>query len=141
MGRKYDQPVPDHAVSPTINPRTGRAQNYFHTHVSCIRSDAYRRLDNNLASINSHWLPLPGGSRGHEYLTRQVTESELVQHSPFMVLTEEVPEAREHMGSYGLVMVRQSDNSSMLPATQRNLLTLNRVSAEEIQDHQCEILR
>eukprot|EP01083_Nonionella_stella_P119283 356472_1 len=31
--------------------------------------------------------------------------------------------AREHMGSYGLAMVRQSDNSFVLLATQRNLLT------------------
>lgn len=82
-----------------------------------------------------------GGLRGHEYLARRVTESELVQRSPFMMLAEEVPEAREHMGSYGLAMVRQSDNSFVLLATQRNLLTLNRASAEEIQDHQCEILR
>ncbi len=36
------------------------------------------------------------------------------------------------MGSYGLAMVRQSDNSFVLLATQRNLLTLNRASAEEI---------
>lgn len=63
---------------------------------------------------------------------RRVTESELVQRSPFMMLAEEVPEAREHMGSYGLAMVRQSDNSFVLLATQRNLLTLNRASAEEI---------
>ncbi|EPB5017879.1 CDP-diacylglycerol diphosphatase [Escherichia coli] len=90
---------------------------------------------------NFFWLPLPGGLRGHEYLARRVTESELVQRSPFMMLAEEVPEAREHMGSYGLAMVRQSDNSFVLLATQRNLLTLNRASAEEIQDHQCEILR
>ncbi len=82
-----------------------------------------------------------GGLRGHEYLARRVTESELVQRSPFMMLAEEVPEAREHMGRYGLAMVRQSDNSFVLLATQRNLLTLNRASAEEIQDHQCEILR
>lgn len=31
--------------------------------------------------------------------------------------------------------------SNLALATQRNLLTLNRASAEEIQDHQCEILK
>ncbi|WP_205904449.1 CDP-diacylglycerol diphosphatase, partial [Salmonella enterica] len=54
---------------------------------------------------------------------------------------EEVPEAREHMGRYALAVVRQSDDSFVLLATERNLLTLNRASAEEIQDHQCEILK
>lgn len=98
------------------------------------------QLDNNLANISSRWLPLPVVCAGMN-TARRVTESELVQRSPFMMLAEEVPEAREHMGSYGLAMVRQSDNSFVLLATQRNLLTLNRASAEEIQDHQCEILR
>ena len=177
MSQKYGQPVPDRAVSLAINSRTGRTQNHFHIHISCIRPDVREQLDNNLANISSRWLPLPGGLRhfhihiscirpdvreqldnnlanissrwlplpgglrGHEYLARRVTESELVQRSPFMMLAEEVPEAREHMGSYGLAMVRQSDNSFVLLATQRNLLTLNRASAEEIQDHECEILR
>lgn len=45
------------------------------------------------------------------------------------------------MGSYALAMARQSDNSFVLLATRRNLLVLNRASSEEIQDHQCEILR
>lgn len=139
--KKYGQPVPDRAVSLAINSRTGRTQNHFHIHISCIRPDVREQLDKNLANISSRWLPLPGGLRGHEYLARRVTESELVQRSPFMMLAEEVPEARKHMGSYGLAMVRQSDNSFVLLATQRNLLTLNRASAEEIQDHQCEILR
>lgn len=141
MSKKYGQQVPDRAVSLAINSRTGRTQDHFHIHISCIRPDVRKQLDNNLANISSRWLPLPGGLQGHEYLARRVTESELVQRSPFMMLAEEVPEAREHMGSYGLAMVRQSDNSFVLLATQRNLLTLNRASAEEIQDHQCEILR
>ncbi|ECQ4454712.1 CDP-diacylglycerol pyrophosphatase [Salmonella enterica] len=36
--------------------------------------------------------------------------------------------------------VHQSDGSFVLLATERNLLTFNRASAEEIQDHQCDIL-
>ncbi|ECK1782315.1 CDP-diacylglycerol pyrophosphatase [Salmonella enterica subsp. enterica serovar Wandsworth str. A4-580] len=57
-----------------------------------------------------------------------------------MMLAEEVPEARDHMGRYALAVVRQSDDSFVLLATERNLLTLNRASAEEIQDHSCAIL-
>ncbi|QMA99662.1 CDP-diacylglycerol diphosphatase [Escherichia fergusonii] len=141
ISEKYGKPIPDRAVSLAINSRTGRTQNHFHIHLSCLRPDVREQLDNNLANISSRWLPLPGGLRGHEYLARRVTESELVQRSPFMMLAEEVPEARKHMGSYALAMARQSDNSFVLLATRRNLLVLNRASSEEIQDHQCEILR
>ncbi|MBX4413082.1 CDP-diacylglycerol diphosphatase, partial [Mycobacterium tuberculosis] len=59
--------------------------------------------------------------------------------SPFLMLAEEVP-AREHMGRFALAMAQQSDGSLVLLATERNLLTLNRASAEEIQDHRCAIL-
>ena len=51
-------------------------------------------------AISSRWLPLPGGLLGHEYLARRVTETELAQRSPFLMLAEEVPEAREHMGRF-----------------------------------------
>ncbi|MXS48977.1 CDP-diacylglycerol diphosphatase, partial [Escherichia coli] len=70
MSQKYGQPVPDRAVSLAINSRTGRTQNHFHIHISCIRPDVREQLDNNLANISSRWLPLPGGLRGHEYLAR-----------------------------------------------------------------------
>lgn len=80
------------------------------------------------------------GLEGHEYLARRVTENELVQRSPFMMLAEELPEARDHMGRFALAMAQQSDGSFVLLATERNLLMLNRASAEELQDHQCAIL-
>ncbi len=48
-----------------------------------------------------------------------------------------MPEARDHMGRYALAVVRQSDGSFVLLATERNLLTFNRIGAEEIQDHSC----
>ena len=141
MSQKYGQEIPDKAVSLSINSRSGRTQNHLHIHISCLRTDVRKQLDDNLAKISTRWLPLPGGLRGHEYLARRVTENELAQRSPFMMLAEEVPDAREHMGSYALAMVRQSDESFVLLATQRNLLALNLASAEEIQDHQCDILR
>lgn len=141
MSQKYGHEIPDKAVSLTINSRSGRTQNHLHIHISCLRTDVRQQLDDNLAKISTRWLPLPGGLRGHEYLARRVTENELAQRSPFMMLAEEVPDAREHMGSYALAMVRQSDESFVLLATQRNLLALNLASAEEIQDHQCDILR
>lgn len=57
------------------------------------------------------------------------------------MLAEEVPDAKEHMGRFALALAQQSDGSFVLLATERNLLALNRASAEEIQDHQCEILK
>ena len=140
MSQRHGAPVPDNAVSLAINSRSGRTQNHFHIHISCLRPDVRAQLDKDAAAISSRWLPLPGGLQGHEYLARRVTEAELAQRSPFLMLAEEVPEAREHMGRFALAMAQQSDGSLVLLATERNLLTLNRASAEEIQYHRCAIL-
>lgn len=140
MSVRRGSPVPDSAVSLTINSRTGRTQDHFHIHISCLRPDVREQLNTSLASISSRWLPLPYGLRNHRYLARRVTETELAQKSPFLMLAEEVPEARDHMGRFALAMAQQSDGTFVLLATERDLLTLNRASAEEIQDHRCEIL-
>jgi len=99
------------------------------------------KLNANQGKISTQWLPFPGGLEGHEYLARRVTEAELVKRSPFMMLAEEVPDARKHMGRYGMAMAQQADGSFILLATERNLLTFNLASAEELQDHQCDILK
>ncbi|WP_312951247.1 CDP-diacylglycerol diphosphatase [Superficieibacter sp.] len=141
LSAQRGSPVPDDAVSLTINSRSGRTQNHLHIHISCLRRDVRAQLNNNLTQISARWLPLPGGLRGHTWLARRVTANELAQRSPFIMLAEEVPDAREHMGRYALALVRQSDNAFVLLATQRDLLAFNLASAEEIQDHQCEILK
>lgn len=141
MSLKRGADVPDSAVSLTINSPTGRTQNHFHIHISCLRTDVREKLNVHQGQISTQWLPFPGGLEGHEYLARRVTDQELVQRSPFIMLAEEVPEARDHMGRFALAMAQQSDGSFVLLATERNLLTLNRASAEELQDHQCHILK
>ena len=140
MSMKRGTEVPDSAIALTINSPTGRTQNHFHIHISCLRADVREKLDANQGQISTQWLPFPGGLEGHEYLARRVTEAELVKHSPFMMLAQELPEAREHMGRFAMAMAQQSDGSFVLLATERNLLVLNRASAEELQDHQCDIL-
>ena len=141
MSMKRGADVPDSAVSLTINSPTGRTQNHFHIHISCLRPDVREKLNASQGQISTQWLPLPGGLEGHEYLARRVTENELVQRSPFMMLAEELPGARDHMGRFALAMAQQSDGSFVLLATERNLLTFNRASAEELLDHQCDILK
>ncbi len=67
MSQRHGAPVPDNAVSLAINSRSGRTQNHFHIHISCLRPDVRVQLDKDAAAISSRWLPLPGGLQGHEY--------------------------------------------------------------------------
>lgn len=45
MRLKRGSDVPDSAISLTINSPTGRTQNHFHIHISCLRPDVRAKLD------------------------------------------------------------------------------------------------
>lgn len=140
MSERYGAPVPDTAISLTINSRSGRTQNHLHIHISCLRPDVRDMLNRSAISLGSSWLPLAGGVNGHEYLMRRVSAEELARRSPFIMLADEVPGAREHMGRFALALARLPDGGFILLATQRNLLQFNLASAEELQDHDCTLL-
>jgi CDP-diacylglycerol pyrophosphatase len=55
--------VPDSAISLTINSPTGRTQNHFHIHISCLRPDVREKLNAN-REISTQWLPFPAGWKG-----------------------------------------------------------------------------
>ncbi|MBJ3815208.1 CDP-diacylglycerol diphosphatase [Shimwellia pseudoproteus] len=139
MSERYGQPIPDSAISLTVNSASGRTQNQLHIHISCLRSDVRQQIDRRSTRIGSRWESI-GKLRGHEYLARKVSREALAQRSPFLMLADEVPGAREHMGLYGLAMASLPDSTFVLLATERNMLALNMASAEELQDHQCTIL-
>lgn len=136
MSERRGAPVPDSAVSLTINSRLGRTQNHLHIHISCLRPDVRQRLDQNTANLGSHWMPL----NYHDYLMRRVSAAELARRSPFIMLAEEVPGAKTHMGRYALALAQLPDGDFVLLATQRNLLKLNLASSEALQDHDCTLL-
>ncbi|ELY2854824.1 CDP-diacylglycerol diphosphatase [Cronobacter dublinensis] len=140
MSEKRGDTVPDSAVSLTINSALGRTQNHLHIHISCLRPDVRAQLDAAMTAIGSRWQPFPGNLRGHDYLARRITGEELSRRSPFLMLAQEVPEAREHMGRYSLALAPLKDGAFVLLATRRNLLQLNVAHSEELQDHDCTIL-
>ena len=45
MSMKRGTEVPDSAISLTINSPTGRTQNHFHIHISCLRPDVREKLN------------------------------------------------------------------------------------------------
>ncbi|ELY2740935.1 CDP-diacylglycerol diphosphatase [Cronobacter turicensis] len=140
MSEKRGSPVPDSAVSLTINSTLGRTQNHLHIHISCLRPDVRAQLDAAVNAIGSRWQPFPGNLRGHDYLARRIIGEELSRRSPFLMLAEEVPEAREHMGRYSLALAPLKDGAFVLLATHRQLLQLNLAHSEELQDHDCALL-
>ncbi len=138
LAKKHGAPIADSALSLAINAQYGRTQNQLHIHISCLRPDVRQRLDALSPKLNEQWQPAT--LRKHRYLIRTLSTAELAQQSVFIRLATEVPNARSEMGKYGMALTALPDGRLALLALERNWLMLNSGSAEELQDHQCQIL-
>lgn len=133
--------VPDEVISLTINSTSGRTQNQLHIHISCLREDVREQLNHYTNTLNSHWQQFPESLAGNQYIARKVGVEEFSQSGPFIMLANQIPQAREHMGRYSIAMAQLADGDWAVLATERNLLRLNLASAEQLQDHDCGLLK
>ncbi|WBM70575.1 CDP-diacylglycerol diphosphatase [Buttiauxella sp. WJP83] len=141
MSMRHESPIPDSVISLTINSATGRTQNQLHIHISCLRTDVREQLNQYSNTLSTQWQAFPVTLAGNQYIARKVTEAEFSQYSPFILLASQVSQVRENMGHYGLAMAQLKDGEWVVLATERNLLQLNLASAEQLQDHDCELLK
>lgn len=141
LAEKRGAPIPDSALSLTINSRSGRTQNQLHIHISCLRPDVRAQLDRASPAIGADWQPLAAPIMGHAYLAKRISAAELAQRSPFLTLAHGIPDGATRMDRFGLGLAQLSDGAYVLLASERNLLRRNVASVEEIQDHACAILR
>ncbi|MEJ5175113.1 CDP-diacylglycerol diphosphatase [Erwinia sp. MYb416] len=138
MEEKRGAVIDDRIYSLAVNSRWGRTQNQLHVHISCLRPDIRHQLDALSTRLNDRWQNQRLGS--HEYLVRVISRDEFKRTSPFIRMANELPGARENMGSYGIAIAALGDGRRVLMVVKRNLLLLNRASAEELQDHRCALL-
>lgn len=141
MSLRHGSQAPDNVISLTINSTSGRTQNQLHIHISCLRKDVRGQLNQYANTLNDEWQDFPVSLAGNKYIARKISEAEFVKRSPFIMLATQVPQAREHMGRYSLAMAQLTDGEWIALATERNLLRLNLASAEQLQDHECGILK
>jgi len=140
MADKYGKPIDDSNISLAINSEYGRSQNQLHIHISCLLPQVKTTLSQDVGQIGYRWQNLPDKLIGHNYLARKVSPAELNEKGAFRLLAEEVPEARENMGHFGMAMIGLKGGDFLLLASQSNLLLFNFASTEEIQDHNCAVL-
>ncbi|AUX95228.1 CDP-diacylglycerol diphosphatase [Mixta gaviniae] len=138
LSMRRGAPVPDSAASLSVNAEYGRTQNQLHIHISCLRPDVRQALDKLAPQLDAQWRPYTLGT--HRWLIRALSPTALAQQSSFVRLSQEVPQAQQEMGKYGLALASLPDGRLALMAIKQNWLQLNRGSAEELQDHRCAIL-
>ena len=138
MAERLGQPIDERVYSLAINSRWGRTQNQLHIHISCLRPDIRRQLDSLAPTLNQQWQTHQ--LSGHAYHIRVVADHDPAAVSPFIRIAQELPGARQNMGSYSIAEVAAGPDSKLLLVIKRNWLLLNPGSAEELQDHSCALL-
>lgn len=138
MAQRWGRKINDSAVALSVNSQTGRTQNQLHIHISCLRTDIRQRLDSLDSSLSAEWQAIQLGD--NVYQVRAVTRDEIKRISPFVRIANELPGARDEMGKYSFAVAALSNDRRALMVVKRNLLLLNPASAEELQDHRCQLL-
>lgn len=133
------QTVPDSALSLAINSEYGRTQNQLHIHISCLRQDVRQQLNALMPTLTANWQQHELGP--NSYLLRTLTLPQLQEESVFIRLAQELPDAADNMGHYGLALADLPNGQLVLMAIKANWFTANNASAEELQDHSCKILQ
>jgi CDP-diacylglycerol pyrophosphatase len=139
LAQRRGKPIDDTALSLAINSQYARSQNQLHIHISCLRPDVRQRLDALAPQLSEQWQSET--LQKHRYQIRTLTEAQLAQQSVFIRLAAEVPDARSEMGKYGMALAALPDGRLALMAIERNWVKLESGSAEELQDHRCQILQ
>lgn len=135
--------LPREDLSLAINSIRGRSQNQLHIHIDCIRVDVRDALREHAAEIGDTWAPLPISLSGHPYQAMRVETLDRPGATPFQLLADRLPGAREDMGDETLIAIGATfgdgEPGFYLLAGRVDLAAGNRGEAEELQDHSCSL--
>lgn len=135
--------LPPVDVSLAINSEHGRTQQQFHIHMDCISEDTQAALMRHMNQITTSWMPFPEPLHRHRYQVMRIDGESLGKTSPFQLLADGLPGAKDDMGAYTLVLVGGEFPGSgpgfILLAGKADLAQANFGSGEELQDHDCAL--
>ena len=134
------RPVPREAVAVTVNSMIRRSQDELHLHVDCLDKDVAAALGSYASSLDDQWRPMAVALKGRHYFARRLESSDLTDASPFRLLADGLPGAKEEMGLWSLAAVGATffgQPGFILLADHAELAAGGH--AEDLQDHDCQI--
>jgi CDP-diacylglycerol pyrophosphatase len=94
--------IPRNAVGLAINPQDGRSQDQLHIHIECLGAKAAAALQEQASLLTDAWRSIRIGS--YHYRARRVLGEGLDNVDPFKLAASELPDAREDMGAWTVVV-------------------------------------
>jgi CDP-diacylglycerol pyrophosphatase len=132
-------------IAVAVNSQKGRSQNQLHFHVDCIRAEVRDALAAHEAAIGPDWRKLDVPLAGHDYLAMRLVAPQLGRVDPFKMLAGKLPAAAADMGDQTLVVAgarfRDGTDGFYFLTDHADLARGDRASGEELQDHDCKVLK
>jgi CDP-diacylglycerol pyrophosphatase len=95
-------PLPRSAIGLAVNQRSARSQDQLHIHMSCLRPELARALQQQRSRIGPAWSALEFA--GHRYQALRIMGAELGAADPVRLLAEGVAGARAALADYTLLL-------------------------------------
>ena len=97
MRRTFRSPSPS-------NSRPARDQDQVALVADCLDKGAAKILFDQAASLDESWRRLSAPIKGRPYWARRIDETSLKAQSPFRRLADEMPGAKDDMGSWSIAL-------------------------------------
>jgi CDP-diacylglycerol pyrophosphatase len=133
------KPLPREALSLAINSAYGRTQDQLHIHIDCVRADVRDVLAAHRDAIGSAWTAFPVPIADRPWRAIRVDGVVLGSVNPFRLLAEGI--TASGMARHTLVVVGMNypEPGFVVLDGEADLLTGNRGSGEDLQDHDCAL--
>jgi CDP-diacylglycerol pyrophosphatase len=129
-------------VGIAINSEYSRSQDQLHLHVDCLKREVIKALADYAPHLDHQWRPMTVALDGRKYWARRVDSADLGGVDPFRLLSEDMPKAKDEMGSWSLAAVPvdfAGGRGFALLADHAELTAGGH--AEDLQDHDCAVAR
>jgi CDP-diacylglycerol pyrophosphatase len=139
LGRRLDRTQ----LSVAVNSAYGRSQDQLHLHIDCLAPAVGAALRGATIPRGGRWASQPVMLKGHPYRVRWLGEAALASDEPFKRVAHDIPGARRAMGAWTLALVGATGADGApgfyLLAARADPAHGDYGSAEELQDHACEV--
>lgn len=146
MDRKMRSKIEPENIALAINSKLGRTQNHFHIHISCIKPEVKKTIEDEQSKIGDKWEKLSEQINGHTYFARMMTIEDLKNENILKSIEIEIPGASPSLAEFGMGLTAIKDSAQpegykfVALATKADKATKHKAVVEEIQDHDCRLL-
>jgi CDP-diacylglycerol pyrophosphatase len=134
--------APRETIALAINSKWSRSQDQLHVHLDCVAIPVAAALAGYAPSLDETWRAMTVPLQGQIYFARRVASADLAGVAPIRLLAEGMEGAKANMGAWSLAAV-----GATFDGRPGFILLADRFSleggghAEDLQDHDCAILR